>query len=189
MLLSRHSVGTYPENKLTCNLSGNIWPQSSQFAEPLWTYPGIKSGISVHELISTLKKKQAHLNVSGLNVCSSGLFSQWFAYIWQWWWIRSCCGWLKQWCSYSHYHSHRNLQLCKVGCPIPKIEMTVKLFMMIKLMMMCRLQKEFQANPESYNGAVRDNYSWSQSITDTDVRVTVSHQGLISSLSSRMDQS
>ena len=67
--------------------------------------------------------------------------------------------------------------------------MTVKLFMMIKLMMMCRLQKEFQANPESYNGAVRDNYSWSQSITDTDVRVTVSHQGLISSLSSRMDQS
>ena len=31
----------------------------------------------------------------------------------------------------------------------------------------------FQANPESYNGAVRDNYSWSQSITDTDVRVKV----------------
>nr|KAG5710222.1 hypothetical protein BaRGS_006741 [Batillaria attramentaria] len=31
----------------------------------------------------------------------------------------------------------------------------------------------YQANPESYNGAVRENYSWSQSITDTDVRVTV----------------
>ncbi|KAK7502002.1 hypothetical protein BaRGS_00006754 [Batillaria attramentaria] len=36
-----------------------------------------------------------------------------------------------------------------------------------------RLQKMYQANPESYNGAVRENYSWSQSITDTDVRVTV----------------
>ena len=45
------------------------------------------------------------------------------------------------------------------------------------MMMMCRLQKEFQANPESYNGAVRDNYSWSQSITDTDVRVKVSQPG------------
>ena len=27
----------------------------SQLAEPLWTDPGIKSGISVYELISTLK--------------------------------------------------------------------------------------------------------------------------------------
>jgi len=36
-----------------------------------------------------------------------------------------------------------------------------------------RQQKQFQLNPESYNGAVRDNYSWSQSITDVDVRVTV----------------
>lgn len=36
-----------------------------------------------------------------------------------------------------------------------------------------RLQKIYQANPESYNGAVRENYSWSQSITDTDVRVKV----------------
>ena len=33
--------------------------QSSQLAEPLWTNPGIKSGISVCELISTLKKKSA----------------------------------------------------------------------------------------------------------------------------------
>ena len=44
-------------------------------------------------------------------------------------------------------------------------------------MIICRLQKEFQANPESYNGAVRDNYSWSQSITDTDIRVKVSQPG------------
>ncbi|KAK6171407.1 hypothetical protein SNE40_019602 [Patella caerulea] len=36
-----------------------------------------------------------------------------------------------------------------------------------------RQQKIFQANPESYNGAVRENYSWSQSITDVDVRVNV----------------
>ncbi|KAL4240886.1 protein localization to pericentriolar material [Mactra antiquata] len=36
-----------------------------------------------------------------------------------------------------------------------------------------RQQRKFQENPESYNGAVRDNYSWSQSITDLDVRVKV----------------
>ena len=32
-----------------------IWPQSSQLVEPLWTDPGLKTRISVHELIS--KKK------------------------------------------------------------------------------------------------------------------------------------
>ena len=41
----------------TPNLSGIIQPQSSQPAEPLWTDPGIKSGISVRELISTSKNK------------------------------------------------------------------------------------------------------------------------------------
>ena len=45
-------------NEVTCNLSGHIQPQSSQLTEPLWTDPGIKSGISVHELISTSKKKK-----------------------------------------------------------------------------------------------------------------------------------
>ncbi|XP_064628139.1 nudC domain-containing protein 3-like [Lineus longissimus] len=34
-------------------------------------------------------------------------------------------------------------------------------------------QKVYQANPESYNGAIRDNYSWSQMITDLDVRLSV----------------
>ena len=46
------------ENELTRNLSGNIRPQSSQLAEPLWTDPGIESGISVRELTSTKKKKK-----------------------------------------------------------------------------------------------------------------------------------
>ncbi|XP_060553201.1 nudC domain-containing protein 3-like [Ruditapes philippinarum] len=36
-----------------------------------------------------------------------------------------------------------------------------------------RQQQMFQNNPESYNGAVRDNYRWAQSITDLDLRVTV----------------
>lgn len=36
-----------------------------------------------------------------------------------------------------------------------------------------RMQKIFQANPESYNGAIRDKYRWSQSITDVDIRITV----------------
>ena len=45
-------------NELTRNLSENIRPQSSQLDESLWTDPGIKSGISVRELISSLKKKK-----------------------------------------------------------------------------------------------------------------------------------
>ena len=53
MPLSRHSVGTYTENELTRNLPGNIQPQLSQLTGPLWTDPGIKSGVSVRELIST----------------------------------------------------------------------------------------------------------------------------------------
>ena len=57
MPLSRHSVGIYPETS-TRDLSGNIWPQSSQLAEPLWTNPELGSGISVRELISTSNKKQ-----------------------------------------------------------------------------------------------------------------------------------
>ena len=58
MRLSRHSAGAYAKMSATCDLSGNIWPQLSQLTEPLWTDPGIKSGIRVHELISTLKKKK-----------------------------------------------------------------------------------------------------------------------------------
>ena len=45
-------------NELTRNSSGNARSQSSQLAEPLWIDPGLKSGFSVHELISTLKKKR-----------------------------------------------------------------------------------------------------------------------------------
>ena len=51
-------VGTCQGNKPTCNSSGNTWPQSSQLAEPLLTDPGLKDGIGVRELISTLKKKK-----------------------------------------------------------------------------------------------------------------------------------
>ena len=58
MPLSRLSVGTYWGNELTCNLSGNIQPQSSRPPEPLWTDPGIKSGISMHKLISISKKER-----------------------------------------------------------------------------------------------------------------------------------
>ena len=45
-------------NELTRNSSGNIRSQSSQLAEPLWTDPGLKSGINVRELISALKKER-----------------------------------------------------------------------------------------------------------------------------------
>ena len=53
-MLSRHSVGTYHAgNELTRNLSGNAQPQSSQVAGPLWTGPGLKSGIGTRELTCT----------------------------------------------------------------------------------------------------------------------------------------
>ena len=44
---------TSPENEITCNTSGKTRSKSSQFAEPLWTDPSLKSGISLRELIST----------------------------------------------------------------------------------------------------------------------------------------
>ena len=53
---SRHSVGTYQGNEFTCNSSGNTQSQLSQLTKPLWTDPGLKSGIGVHKLISTWKK-------------------------------------------------------------------------------------------------------------------------------------
>ena len=56
MPLSRHSVGTYPETSSHATCQGTFG-QLSQLAEPLWTDPCIKSGISVCELTSTLKKK------------------------------------------------------------------------------------------------------------------------------------
>ena len=49
---------TFQENELKCNWSGNIHSQSSQVAEPLWTYPGLKSGIAVPMLITTEKEKK-----------------------------------------------------------------------------------------------------------------------------------
>lgn len=33
--------------------------------------------------------------------------------------------------------------------------------------------ESFQADADSYNGAVRENYSWSQDYTDVEVRVVV----------------
>ena len=56
MLLSRHSVGTYRETS-SRNSSGNVRPKLPQLTEPLWTDPGLKSGISVHKPISTSKNK------------------------------------------------------------------------------------------------------------------------------------
>ena len=51
--------GNLSGNGLKRNLSWNIRPQSSQLAEPLWTDPGIKSGIGVRELISTSKQTKS----------------------------------------------------------------------------------------------------------------------------------
>ena len=47
---------TSRENGITRKTSGKTRSKSSQLAEPLWTDPSLKSGISLRELISTLKK-------------------------------------------------------------------------------------------------------------------------------------
>ena len=57
MLLSRYSMGTYPETSPHAICQNNR-SRSSQFAEPLSTDPGLKSAISVRDLISTKKKKK-----------------------------------------------------------------------------------------------------------------------------------
>ena len=51
--LSRHSVGTYQGNELTCNTSGNTQPQLSQLVEALWADSGVLCGLRVRALIST----------------------------------------------------------------------------------------------------------------------------------------
>ena len=53
MPLSWQTVGIYQETNLTRNSSGNTRSLSSNLAEPLWTDPGLKSEISLRELIST----------------------------------------------------------------------------------------------------------------------------------------
>ena len=51
--------GNLSGNELTRNSSGNTRSQSSQLAEPLWTGPGLKSGISLRELISVKQTQKA----------------------------------------------------------------------------------------------------------------------------------
>ena len=63
-MLSRHSVGIYQGKRAhTHNASGNTRLQSSQFAEPLLTDPGLKKKKKkkengARELISTKEKKK-----------------------------------------------------------------------------------------------------------------------------------
>ena len=66
--------GNLSGNELTRKPSGNTRSQSSQLAEPLWTDPGLKSGISVCELICTLKKKEKKSAVWERNVEHSQKF-------------------------------------------------------------------------------------------------------------------
>ena len=46
------------ETSSYATLHETLQPQSTQLAEPLWTDPGLKSGIGECELISTLKKRK-----------------------------------------------------------------------------------------------------------------------------------
>ena len=58
---SKSEWADYTDVQAECgNLPGNelTRSQSSQSAEPLWTDPGLKSGISLRELISTQRKEE-----------------------------------------------------------------------------------------------------------------------------------
>ena len=67
MPLSRHSVGSYQETSSHVTRKGTLGHSRLRLAEPLWTEPGLKSGISIRELISTLKKKtQARNELSNI---------------------------------------------------------------------------------------------------------------------------
>ena len=57
--------GNLSGNELTRNSSGNARSQSSQLAEPLWTDPYLKSGITLRELISTSKKEEEKKSAGG----------------------------------------------------------------------------------------------------------------------------
>ena len=49
----QEQCGNQSGNELTRKSSGNTQPQSSQLAGPLWTDPGLRSGISVFAIIYT----------------------------------------------------------------------------------------------------------------------------------------
>ena len=68
--------GNLSGNELTRNLSGNIRPQSCQLAELLWTDPGLKSGISVCELISTLTTTKTQAGNELLNILPKSLHAR-----------------------------------------------------------------------------------------------------------------
>ena len=58
MPLSRHSVGTYPGTSSYTTCQGTFGHSRLTFAETLWTDPGLKSGISARERISTARKEE-----------------------------------------------------------------------------------------------------------------------------------
>ena len=63
-MLFRYRIGNEQGNKVTCYLSGNLYPQSSEFTELLLTDLGLKGGIHVCEWTSTEKKeRKAHEGV------------------------------------------------------------------------------------------------------------------------------
>ena len=65
MPVSRHSVETHQETSSHASRNRNTRSQLSQLTEPLSTDPGQKSGISMHELISTVKKKKEEKKSAG----------------------------------------------------------------------------------------------------------------------------
>ena len=67
MPLSRHSVGTYQETISHAARQGTLGhSRLTQVAKPLWTDPGLKSGISVRELISIKKNKKTKVQAGGV---------------------------------------------------------------------------------------------------------------------------
>ena len=62
---ARRSVGTLRETSSHGTPQGTLGHSRLSSLEPLWTDRGLKSGISVRELISTLKKKKKKKSAGG----------------------------------------------------------------------------------------------------------------------------
>ena len=55
--------GNLSVNELIRNSSGNTWSQSSQLTQPMWTDPGLKSGVSVRGLMLNILPKSLHMKM------------------------------------------------------------------------------------------------------------------------------
>ena len=75
-----------------------------------------------------------------------------------------------------HSLKHRRVPVCRL-CSLPAPTLSAHPMLPHAQPLACsslpRGQEQFQTNPDSYNGAVRENYAWSQDYSDLEIKVPV----------------